>query len=71
MTMSKFPSVAEWLLWSLRVLTHSFETPGGAWFSPDFFARYDHNPFTPIGPGSPARPVPSSGPGAASGRARR
>jgi anaerobic selenocysteine-containing dehydrogenase len=44
-SMSSNPSVTEWLLWSLHVVTGSFERPGGCWFQPDFFVRADRRSF--------------------------
>lgn len=40
-TMSAGANVTEWLLWTLQVVTGSFERPGGAWFNPGFTSRLD------------------------------
>jgi anaerobic selenocysteine-containing dehydrogenase len=41
LTMAACPAVSEWLLWTLQVVTGSFEEPGGCWFQPGFYAQAD------------------------------
>ncbi|MCU1364296.1 MAG: putative dehydrogenase [Acidimicrobiaceae bacterium] len=53
-TMSATPAVAEWLLWSLQIVTGSFERPGGCWFNSDFFTRLDQQSY----PKTTAHPTP-------------
>lgn len=59
-TMSPGGNAAEWLVWSLLVITDSFDRPGGMWFNPGYMARLDereHLPSTaPTEPGAPTRP---------------
>lgn len=57
-TMSSSPAVAEWLLWSLQIVTGSFERPGGCWFNSDFFSQLDQQSF-PKTTAYPTPPPPS------------
>ncbi|MBW2270985.1 MAG: molybdopterin-dependent oxidoreductase [Deltaproteobacteria bacterium] len=62
-TMSASANVNEWLLWSLQVITGSFERPGGGWFNPGYVSRLDRIPSAGwrageavAGPGPASRP---------------
>jgi anaerobic selenocysteine-containing dehydrogenase len=59
-TMSAGANVAEWLVWALNIVTHSYDQPGAMWFNPGFLRRLDTRPWTPSGgepgPGPASRP---------------
>jgi anaerobic selenocysteine-containing dehydrogenase len=60
LTMSAAANVSEWLLWSLHVVTASYDRPGGMWFHPGFIKCLDERPWPPgdarAAPGPPSRP---------------
>jgi anaerobic selenocysteine-containing dehydrogenase len=59
-TMSAGANVAEWLVWALNIVTHSYDRPGAMWFNPGFLRRLDTRSWTPgdgrPGPGPASRP---------------
>lgn len=60
-TMSAAANVNEWLLWTLQVITGSFEPEGGAWFNPGFCSRLDGSSAWVPGSGT-SEPGPASRP---------
>jgi anaerobic selenocysteine-containing dehydrogenase len=59
-TMSAAANVAEWLVWALNIVTHSYDRPGAMWFNPGYLRRLDQRTWTPgdgrPGPGPASRP---------------
>jgi anaerobic selenocysteine-containing dehydrogenase len=59
-SMASSPAVAEWLLWSLQIVTGSFERPGGCWFNSNFYTQLDQQSYPKTTahptPGPPSRP---------------
>jgi anaerobic selenocysteine-containing dehydrogenase len=59
-TMSAGANVAEWLVWALNIVTHSYDQPGAMWFNPGYLRRLDQRSWSPgtgePGPGPASRP---------------
>ncbi|HSG78029.1 MAG TPA: molybdopterin-dependent oxidoreductase [Acidimicrobiia bacterium] len=59
-TMNDAANVTEWLAWSLQIITHSFDAPGGSWFNPGYVRALDGRSIAAGGgtaePGPPSRP---------------
>ncbi|HEX4244110.1 MAG TPA: molybdopterin dinucleotide binding domain-containing protein, partial [Acidimicrobiales bacterium] len=51
-TMSAGANVAEWLVWALNIVTHSYDRPGAMWFNPGYLRRLDTRKWNP-GSGEP------------------
>lgn len=59
-SMSRTANVAEWLLWTLHIVTDSYDQPGGMWFNPGYLLQLDTRTL-PVsdgtaGAGPPSRP---------------
>lgn len=57
-SMSPTANLGEWMAWALMVVTDSFDRPGGMWFNPGLFARFDRFDTLPrVAPAEPAPPT--------------
>lgn len=56
-TMSRTANLTEWMVWTLQIITGSYDSPGGMWFHPGFIRQLH----TRIKPNHVA-PKPQSGP---------
>ncbi|MEE8601439.1 molybdopterin-containing oxidoreductase family protein [Euzebya tangerina] len=60
LTMTAGANVAQWLLWTLAVITDSFDHPDGMWFNPGLLHSFDRITLIPTdgapGPGPRSRP---------------
>jgi anaerobic selenocysteine-containing dehydrogenase len=61
-TMAASATASEWLLWSLGVITGSYEQPGGLWFNPGFLRCFDRRDLRPSPPERLDFPRPPSRP---------
>lgn len=57
-SMSPTANLGEWMAWALMVVTDSFDRPGGMWFNPGVFSRFDRFETLPsVAPDEPAPPT--------------
>jgi anaerobic selenocysteine-containing dehydrogenase len=58
--MNPTANLGEWMAWALMVVTDSFDRPGGMWFNPGVFARFDR--FDTLPSSGPTEPSPPTRP---------
>ena len=61
-TMSATANATDWLVWSLQIITGSYEQPGGLWFHPGFLRCFDRRTLRPSGPDPVEWPRPPAAP---------
>ena len=61
-TMSATANSTEWLVWTLQIITGSYEQPGGLWFHPGFLRCFDRRTLRPSAAEPTAWPRPPSRP---------
>ena len=61
-TMAATANATEWLVWTLQIITGSYEQPGGLWFHPGFLRCFDRRTLRPSAPEPIDWPRPPSRP---------
>jgi anaerobic selenocysteine-containing dehydrogenase len=65
-TMSASANVTQWLAWVLMIVTGSMNRPGGIWFHPGFYRRFESTELSVVPPAALFGPGPRSRPEARS-----